>query len=233
VKPIVSQNASTAIGEAESRHLRKDSLDHFVDVVVGPAGELGRQRVGGEQGGAHVDRETFTEQARDAQRLQLGGQREPVARLDLDRRHAMPHRRLQPARRFGEQGVGIGVAGLAHRRDDAAAGAGDRFVARPFEPHLELARAVAGVDEVGVAVDQARGQQCAVGVDLVANRASERRFADADGSDPPTGDRDESGRRNAAARVVAADDAGVADQQVDRGDAHRLKPPPGVASARR
>ena len=48
---------------------------------------------------------------------------------------------------------------------DAAAGARDLLVARAGEPHFEFARAVAGVDEMGVAVDQSRRDPAAVAVD--------------------------------------------------------------------
>ena len=51
----------------------------------------------------------------------------------------------------------VGLArrtGRADGGEDAAAGGGDLLVGRPGEPHLELVRPVAGVDEVRVAVDQ-------------------------------------------------------------------------------
>ena len=69
------------------------------------------------------------------------------------------------------------VAGGACRRDraaDAAAGARDLFVARALQALLELARAVAAVDEVRVAVDQPRRDERALeivfGVDLQVRR---------------------------------------------------------------
>src|SRR5256885_8525961 len=43
----------------------------LVDVGVGPAVEFGRQGVGREQRGAHVDREALAERARHAQAAQL------------------------------------------------------------------------------------------------------------------------------------------------------------------
>jgi hypothetical protein len=96
-----------------------------------------------------------------AQHLQFGVDVEAVARLDLDRGHAL-----------GDQGIdaGKGAEPSSARprvadgwpgtvRDDAAAGAGDLLVAGAFEPHLELARAVAAVlanrpPPCGVAIDQ-------------------------------------------------------------------------------
>ena len=50
-------------------------------------------------------------------------------------------------------------------RDDAAAGARDLLVARAVQAQLELVGAVAGVDEVGVAVDQAGRDPAALAVD--------------------------------------------------------------------
>jgi hypothetical protein len=49
-----------------------------------------------------------------------------------------------------------GGAGGAHGGDDAAAGARDVLVAGALQALLELAGAVAGEHQVGVAVDQAR-----------------------------------------------------------------------------
>src|SRR6185369_17785712 len=94
--------------------------------------------------------------ARDAQatRLVLGA--EAVARLDLDRRHAFAHQGEGALAGQVEQRL---VARSARRRDgraDAAAGAGDLLVGRAFEALLELAGALTGVDEVGVAVDESR-----------------------------------------------------------------------------
>ena len=54
------------------------------------------------------------------------------------------------------------------RGDDAAAGARDLLVARAGQPHLELVGAVAAIDQVGVAVDQARRDPAAVAVDRSA-----------------------------------------------------------------
>ena len=139
---------------------------HRVDVLVGAARELGRQRVRRQAGRLHGERQLAAEAARDAQaaRLVLGG--EAVARLDLDRRHAFAHQGEGALAGELEQGL---VARRARRRDgraDAAAGLGDVLVARAFQALLELAGALAGVDEVGVAVDEARRDERAAEVDF-------------------------------------------------------------------
>src|SRR5690606_1711151 len=51
------------------------------------------------------------------------------------------------------------LASVAHAGENAAAGACDFLVTGALESHLELAGAVAAVDDVGVAVDQARRDQ--------------------------------------------------------------------------
>ena len=90
---------------------------------------------------------------------------EAVAGLDLDRAHAFGEQRVEARQRSGESVVLVGRAHGAHRRDDAAAGAGDILVAGSAETHLELARAVAGEDEVGVAVDEGGEDPAAAAVD--------------------------------------------------------------------
>ena len=126
-----------------------------VDVVVRAAFEFGWQRVGGQRGGAHGLAGGGADLAGDAQAACLVHIAQAVARLDLQCRHAL-----------GEQGagalhgtvaqrvVGRGARG-GHGRADAATGAGDLLVACALQPQLELAGAVAAVDEVGVRVDQA------------------------------------------------------------------------------
>ena len=105
---------------------------------------------------ADRDRTLIGEAARDAQRLALGGKVEPVAGLDFDRRDAFGDQRVEPPQRRAQEFVFARRARRAHGRKDAAALAGDLFVARAGEPQLEFVRPVAAVDEVGVAVDQRR-----------------------------------------------------------------------------
>ena len=82
--------------------------------------------------------------------------REAVARLDLERGHTFSHQRERALAGELEQRRVARRAGRRDGRADAAAGAGDVLVARALEPLLELAGALAGVDQMRVAVDQAR-----------------------------------------------------------------------------
>ena len=57
-----------------------------------------------------------------------------------------------------------------HRREDAAARLGDLGIGDAIEPHLEFGGAIAAIDEMGVAIDEARGEQPPAAVDLLARR---------------------------------------------------------------
>src|SRR5690606_38355162 len=93
--------------------------------------------------------------------------RQPVAGLDLDGGDALGQHRVQPGQGGLQQCRIVGFAGSAHGGDDAAAGAGDVGVAHALQALLELVGAVAGVDEVGVAVDQAGADPAAATVDAL------------------------------------------------------------------
>jgi hypothetical protein len=67
-----------------------------LDVVVGPAGELGRQGVGAQRGGAHRHRQPLAHGPRHAQAARLVGLAQAVAGLDLHRGHAFAQQ--HPAR---------------------------------------------------------------------------------------------------------------------------------------
>ena len=97
------------------------------------------------------------EPPRGAQHLALGGEVEAVAGLDLDRRRRPRRSARRAAAATGDELVLARRARRRHRRDDAAAGARDLLIARAVEPQLEFLRAIAGVDEMGVAIDQRRG----------------------------------------------------------------------------
>ena len=88
--------------------------------------------------------------------LRSVGERQPVARFHLDRGDAFGDQRVESRQRLAQQLLLARRARRADRGEDAAAGARDLLVARAGEPQFEFARAIAGVDEMGVAVDQAR-----------------------------------------------------------------------------
>ena len=126
------------------------------EVEVGGAvvARLGRHDVGPEEGRLVGDL------AGQPQRAHLVVDGQPVAALDLDGRRA-ERAHLGDARpQQGPQLVVARRAGGRHRDADAAAVVGD---AR--HPGGELGRAVAGVDEVAVAVDEAGDDRAPIDVD--------------------------------------------------------------------
>ena len=119
----------------------------------------------GEQRRADRDRPALGEAPRDAERLSLGGVVKAVAGLDFDRGHAFGDQGVEAPQGRAEQVLLARPARRPHGREDAAAAAGDLFVGCAREPHLELARPVAGVDEMGMAVDQPRRDPAAPTID--------------------------------------------------------------------
>ena len=173
------------VGQPFRRHRRDHPLAHQRDIAVRVVGEFRRQAVRPEEGRADRHRPHLAERPRDPQLLQLALEIEAVAGLDLHRGHAL-----------GDQGVEAGQGGCdqlrlaggacgAHGRDDAAAGPRDLLVARPCQPQLELAGAVAGEDQVGVAIDQPGRDPAPLAVDGLARRERRRLGAWAGIEDAP------------------------------------------------
>jgi hypothetical protein len=129
----------------------------LVDVGRLVAAVFGRQRMCAEKRGPHADAEFLADAPCDLEHLAFAVQIQAIARFDFQRSDAVGEQRACARQRLGEQRFGTRGAGLAYGGIDAAAGAGDLFVARAVEALLEFLRAVAGEDEVSVAVDQARG----------------------------------------------------------------------------
>ena len=143
------------IREARFRDRRHHFVDHEVYVGILPAGIFRRKRVRAEKCRLDVDRKRVSELSRDPELLDFRVGVETVARLDLDRGDAFADQVAESRHGGFAESVVVGLSGGAHGRDDAAAGSRDLLVARAVEPHLELARAAAAEDEMGVAVDQA------------------------------------------------------------------------------
>ena len=118
--------------------------------------EFGRKRVRAEKGRARPRPGALRQAARGAQHLALGRAVEAVAGFDLDRRDALGDERVKSRQRLADEVVLARLPGRADGRDDAAPGARDLLVGRAPQARLELGRAVAGVDEMGVAIDRAR-----------------------------------------------------------------------------
>ena len=70
-------------------------------------------------------------------------------------------------------------------------GAGDLFVGRAFEPHLEFLRAVAAMDDMGVAIHQPRGDEPSFEIERVtAGELGRKRCLGTRPDDPVALDRD-------------------------------------------
>ena len=156
------------------------------------------------------------EPARGAQQAGLGVEIEPVTGLDLDRGHALGD---QPVEARGGARDELVLARRPRRldgRDDAAAGRGDLAVARAGQAQLELVRAVAAEDEVGMAVDQAGGDPTAVASDALGGVGVRRQVAlRADKGDAPAAGPDR----------AALDDPEARPARMERGQA-RIEPQP-------
>ncbi|MCY1498646.1 hypothetical protein D9M68_326390 [compost metagenome] len=137
-----------------------------VDVVVGTAGVFRRQGMGGQAGGAHGDRQGFAQAPRNPQHLALAGQVQAVAGFHFQGGHAVAQQLASAAGGTFQQLVLAGLAGGAHGAGDAAPLGGDLGVADAFQALLEFAAAVAAEHQMGVAVDQPRGDPGAAEVDF-------------------------------------------------------------------
>ena len=144
-----------SFGEPLLRDCGQHVVAHVTHVVILSVRELRRQRVRAEERLDDVDTELLAEPLRDAQHLQFAREIEPVARLHFERRHAFAHQRLCARQRLRQELVFVSRACGAHRRHDSAARAGDVFVCRAAQPCRELVAAVARVNQVRVAFDQA------------------------------------------------------------------------------
>ena len=156
---------------AEGVHgIGKTRLDHpwhqFAtderQVIVRPSRELRGHRVRRQERGPHGQPRGAAEPARHFQHPDLGIAVQSVPGLDLDRGGSLLGHRLQPGERASVELFRGGRPGGAHRGHDPAAGGRQFFVARASEPRLELGAPISPEDEVGVAVDQRRGDPTSV-----------------------------------------------------------------------
>ena len=95
VKPIPSQKASTALARPASAAAGHHRFDRQPDIILAAVAELRRQRVERQKGAFDPHLLAVAERLGGAQHLQLAFDIEPVTRLDLDRRHALPRHRLR------------------------------------------------------------------------------------------------------------------------------------------
>ncbi len=120
-----------------------------------------------EEGGGDGDGAPRAQSAGGAQLAGFGVRFQAVAGLDLDGGDAFGEQGVEARQGLRDQLVlGCG-AGRLHGGEDAAAGTRDLLVGGAAEAQLELVRAVAAVDEVGVAVDQAGRDPAAFEIDAL------------------------------------------------------------------
>lgn len=136
---------------------REHHVAHLVDVFLRLPPRRHRMRT--EEGGHDFDLAQVFQLLGHAQLLALVVQSETVAGFDFDGGDAFGQHRVQPGQGGFQQRCIVGLPGGAHGGDDAAAGTGDVGIAHALQALLELARTVAGIDEVGMAVDQAGADQ--------------------------------------------------------------------------
>ena len=128
----------------------------LIDEALTLRREFGRQRVQAEK--CFLDRygQILAELPRHLERAALGRQFQSIARFDLDGRDAFRHQALEPRRRRFVQRFLRRRASVAHGRLDAAARSRNLLIGCAAESLLELRDTIAAVDQVRVAVDQAR-----------------------------------------------------------------------------
>ncbi|MNQ65925.1 N-formimino-L-glutamate deiminase [compost metagenome] len=140
--------------------LLADGLDPGVRIVA----VFGRHRMGCQQGGLDPNRQRLPQSAGDPQHLELVRQGEAIAGLDLHGSDPFPDQGLDPRHRQLIEQILAGRAGGPYCGEYATPLAGDVAVGHALLAQLELLGPAAGKDEVGVAIDEARGHQPALHV---------------------------------------------------------------------
>ena len=126
---------------------------------------LGRHRMGAEEGRADRHAPFAAQSPRRAQLAAFCLELESIAGFDLDGRGTLGNQRVETRLGAGHEIVLARQACRLHGRGDAATAQGNFRVACPGEPQLELLGAVAAIDEVRMAIDQARGDPATLAVD--------------------------------------------------------------------
>ncbi len=165
--------AVDGIGQTGPRYGWQHLVADFGDVGILVAVRFRRQRMRAEKGRRHRHWPQFADAAGGTQRFFLGGEIQPIARFDFESGHALAQESIDPRQRTADKILFARLTGGAHRRHDAAAGTRDLLVACAGQPQLEFMRAVAAIDDVRVAIDQARRDPAAFAID--GFRSLERR----------------------------------------------------------
>ena len=119
-------------------------------------------------------------------------ERQTVAGFDFDRRHAFGEQLVETRQAFGHELLFACRARGINRRENAAAAGRDLLVRHAVQTLHEFAGAVAGVDEMGVAVDESRRDEPALAVGVLRGGEIAGRFGSRAGVvDEPVMARDE------------------------------------------
>lgn len=152
-------------------HAGQAVLAEEVDIGVGTALELRRKGMGAEEGGGDRQRQRRAQPATDTEHARLGLAVEAVAALDLDGGDAFGLEIGDPPAGAVIERVLGRRPGRGHGRADAAPGPRDLLVAGALQAELELIRPVTAMDDMGVAIDEARRDPTAAAApDLAGQR---------------------------------------------------------------
>ena len=122
----------------------------------------------------HRQGRRLAQQLGGAQHFELGARVQPIARFYFHRSHPLIHQPPQPARRAADKLCVRGVPRCLYGGNNTAAGTGDVRITRALQSQFELARTIAGKHQVGMTIDQARGEHGAAQVVHLARQS--RRF---------------------------------------------------------
>ena len=157
VKAMVSQKASTLVASLRRGDRRDQLVDGLLDEGVAVGVLAGGSACSASKVGDDPHRLLLAERLGGVEQAQFAGGVEAVAGLDLDRRAAAGHQRVQAAARLLEQlACPRRLLGRGDGRGDAAAGLGDFLIGGAGAAHGMLVGAGAAEDQMRVAVDQAR-----------------------------------------------------------------------------
>ncbi len=142
------------VGQAPAGHLGQHLLKDDLDVGLGVRAVLGGDHVGPQEGAAHIMAEVIGQAAADLQEAQFAFGGEAVAAFGLHAGDALGQQMLQAVPGQAGEVLHTGGAGGPDGGGDATTAAGDLLVADAAAAGLKVGEAIAGEDQMGVAVHQ-------------------------------------------------------------------------------
>jgi hypothetical protein len=121
--------------------------------------------MGRQPGGLDAHRANMCKRLGRSQHLEFGVDGQAIARLDFHGAHAFGQESVEARQALGDEFLYGCIAGCAHGRYDAATSSRDLCIGGTLKAHLEFDGAIAAVDEMGVTVDERRGNEAATTVD--------------------------------------------------------------------